>query len=70
MPNQRKMSDEHAILRLFRELGLENGQLKEHFLQLARPSEWHIEMKDRYEPQDTSNNTAHGDSYAQLESAS
>lgn len=69
MQSQREFPDTHAISEVFRELGLEDAQLQDHFRQLAEPSEWQWGMRILSRPHYTANNTAEGDSYAKLESA-
>ena len=38
---------------LFRQLGLEDTEVQDHFRQLAEPSDWHSWRKSDSEPQDT-----------------
>lgn len=70
MQVEREMPDREAIAEVFRELGLEDPDVQEHFRQLAKPSDWYTWRKSRYEPQDTRNDTVKekGASHAQLES--
>ena len=70
MQSGRELLNTHTISEVFRELGLESVQMKEHLRQLAEPSEWHARPRCPNRPHYTVNNTAEGDSYAKLESAS
>lgn len=70
MKVEREMPDMEAISEVFRELGLEDPDVQERFRQLAEPSDWYKWRKERYEPQDTRNDTVKEKeaSHAQLES--
>ena len=57
MQVERKTPDMEAILEVFRELGLEDARVRDKFLQLAEPGDWHTWRRRRLEPQDSRDNT-------------
>ncbi len=50
--------DLEPIMKVFQDLELEEARTREHFRQLARPSELDTRRKLRYEPQHTRSNTS------------
>ena len=52
MQIERKTPDMEAILEVFRELGLEDARVRDKFLRLVEPSDWHTWKKRRLEPQE------------------
>ncbi len=69
MQIEREAHEKEAIEQVFRELGLEDTEVQDHFRQLAEPSDWHTWRKSQSDPQDTQNNTVeeHEEVDAQLE---
>ena len=57
MKSEREVPEEDSIEQVFRELGLEDTEIQDHFKQLAQPSEWHSWRKSHSEPQETQNYT-------------
>lgn len=72
MQIEHELPNEEATVEVFRELGLEDTELIDHFRQLAKQSDWHKWIERPSEPQDTQNNTLEEctERDAQLESAS
>ena len=72
MQNEREAPVPDEIVELFRDLGLEDSEVQDHFRQLAKPTDWHTWREQPSEPQDTQNNTIEErkEKDAQLESAS
>lgn len=52
-----KITQMDAIQKVFQDLGLEDAEMREHFRQLAKPSDWHTWEKKVIHPQDTRSNT-------------
>ncbi len=60
MQVERKTPDLEAILKVFRDLGLEDAKVRDEFQKLAELGDWHTWRKRRLEPQDIQNNTESG----------
>lgn len=57
MQEEDKTTQMEAIRKVFQDLDLEDAEAREHFRQLAKPSDWHSWERKVLHPQDTRSNT-------------
>lgn len=59
MQTKSKTPETEAIQRVFRDLGLENAEMREHLQQLAKPINYRSWNEKPHESQSTRNHTAY-----------